>query len=470
MIPVTATDNFVYGVSDAYIFGGAIGDALSRAMALAATCEADFLRLLQLFRVLNVFGPNKRISVSIDPSIAPRAAGENFGYNEGGQTQILIVPTFPAGLNADAAARATFVHEMAEILMSYRQQKLNGKWIANYSTGESLADICSAVLHPEGQGGPWSTAWLNVPQIFPEVAPRPNWVDKTDATDGSPFSYGCGVLFLNYLLHQRGIALDEIIDKGGTTLAETYRNLTGSTDGWAAFNQLMNTYFPFGLNYSPQTDNLFPLPQLASMTISPDTVVAGETATATVSLNDLHPGLELKADLTCLPSGFANLPIPPVVVIKQNNTSADFKITTQVMNVPFEPVKVSVSATSGGVTVGGTLIVKSSVEAGILKSVTLTPAVVTGGRTSNGTVTLESPIMQPTVVGLAAVETGGLFPRPGDESSVASVKSPVTVPAGATYANFTVETTNPSPHVTRTATILAHAVVTKSAQLTVEGS
>jgi hypothetical protein len=100
----------------------------------------------------------------------------------------------------------------------------------------------------------------------------------------------------------------------------------------------------------------------------------------------------------------------------------------------------------------------------------LTPAVVTGGQTSNGTVTLEASITDPTVVGLAAVETGSPFPRPGDQSSVATVKSSVTVPAGSTTAHFTVETTDVPPHVTRTATILAHAVVTKSAVLKVEGS
>src|SRR5690242_2985886 len=312
MIPITTTQNFVYGISEAFAFGGSIGDAFSRAMALAATCEADFEKLLELFRVPNVFGSGNRISVTIDSSIAPKAAGENFGYVDGGQSQILIVPTFAAGLNADAAARATFVHEMSEILMSYRQQKLNGKWIANYSHGESLADICSAVLHPEGQGGPWSSVWLNTPQIFPEFVPRPNWVDKTDPTDSNSFSYGCGVLFLNYLLHQRGIALDEIIAMGGATLAQTYQNLTGTSDGWVAFSQLINTYFPFGPIYTPRTDNLFPLPQLASLTITPDTVIAGETATATVSLNSAHPGIDLRADLICGSPGFANLPSPPV--------------------------------------------------------------------------------------------------------------------------------------------------------------
>src|SRR5262249_45713867 len=149
---------------------------------------------------------------------------------------------------------------------------------------------------------------------------------------------------------------------------------------------------------------------------------------------------------------------------------ADFTITTPILNVPLEPAEVFVYATSGGVTVGGKLTVKSAIEAGILKSVTLAPAVVTGGQTSHGTGTLKSPVAQDTVVGLAAVETGGPFPRPGDESSVVSVKNSATVPAGDTIATFTVKTTDLPPHVTRTAKILAHAVVTKSSELTVEGS
>ena len=222
MILITLTENFLYGVNESLILGGGLlGQAFSRAMALAVTCEADFQRLLQLFRLPNVFGSNNRISISIDASIAPRAAGENFGYKEGGQTQILIVPTFPAGLNADAAARGAFAHEMAEILMSFQQKALGGKWVANHSTGEALAMICSDELHPEGQGGPWITAWLNSPQIFhsdgflPAGTVRPNWVDQTDPTDGNIYSSGCGVLFINFLRFQLGHALDEIIAKGG---------------------------------------------------------------------------------------------------------------------------------------------------------------------------------------------------------------------------------------------------------------
>jgi hypothetical protein len=270
---------------------------------------------------------------------------------------------------------------------------------------------------------------------------------------------------------QLNIPLSEIITQARDTLAKTYENITGRTDGWSSFNQLMETYFPFGAAYNPQTDNVFPLPQLANMTISPDAVYAGDPANATVSLNAPHPGLALKADLTCGSPGYATLPSPPVVVIGQNQTSADFVITTPAKTIPFSPAKAFVYATCAGVTVGAMLTILPTVNSGILKSVTLNPAVVTSGQTSQGAVTLEAAMAEDTIVGLAATETGGPYPRPGDVSSVAQVSNPsVTVRAGHTTANFTVETSAVAPHARRTAVILAHAVVTKSAQLTVEGA
>jgi hypothetical protein len=366
--------------------------------------------------------------------------------------------------------------------MTYRNTLMGKSWIENYSTGEALSTICEAELHPEGYyppspvGAPRITQWLNLPEIarsggpIPRVTWRPNWVDATENTDSNPFSYGCGILFINYMRFQLNIPLSDIITKAGATLAQTYQNITGRTDGWNAFNQLMEAYFPVGPAYNPLSDNVFPLPQLANMTISPDTVFAGQSALATLSLNAPHPGFAIKADLICGSPGFATLPSPPVAVIDKDQSSTTFGIATPAISVPFPPAKVFVYATSAGVTVGAVLTVQSTVNSGILKSVTLNPTVVTSGQTSQGTVTLEAPMAQDTIVGLAATETGGPFPRPGDVSSVAQVDKPsVTVRAGDTSATFAVETSAVTPHVRRTATILAHAVVTKSAQLTVEG-
>jgi hypothetical protein len=93
---------------------------------------------------------------------------------------------------------------------------------------------------------------------------------------------------------------------------------------------------------------------------------------------------------------------------------------------------------------------------------------VTGGSPSEGTVVLESPVATDTIVGLAALEPGSPAPHPGHESTVASVDDRVTVRAGDTTATFVISTSGVAPHVTSTATILAGAVVTKSAVLTVE--
>jgi len=478
MIFVTATENFIYGVHPSvFLPGGPREDALARIMALAATCETDFKKLRDLFAVPGGFGATNRVTVSIDPTIAAKGkAGWNGGYKKGdANTEIQVVP-FSGDPNADAFARFAFVAEMSEVFMDYRNMLMGPTWIENHSDGEALSLICSAELHPEGVTGARSFNWLNAPEIQkglpPPVVWRPNYVDFVEDTDGNPFSFGCGVLFINYMRFQLGISLGDIITKAGHSLAETYRNVTGKTDGWASFSALMNATFPITGSYTPATDNLFPLPQLSSLTLSPSAVSAGDIVSATLKLDNPHPGIALTADLVCTESPhYALLPMPPKVTIPQNSISVNFSIPTPYNSTAFKPVKVSVSAAWAGVTVGGSFIVNPTVVAGILQSVTLNPAVVNGGQTCQGTVTLEGPVDVDTVVGLAAVETGGLFPHPGDASSVARVTKPsVTIKARNTSETFTIDTSVVAPHTTRTATILANAVVTKTATLEIQAS
>src|SRR5215475_1195448 len=143
MIPITTSENFIYGVNPSLLFfGGPIGDAFARVMALAATCEADFQTLRNLFAVPGGFGPSNRVSVSIDPTIGAKSLeGWNNGYHSGdGKSEIQIVP-FPGDPNGDAAARAVFVAEMSEIFMTYRNKLMGKTWIINYSDGEALSTI-----------------------------------------------------------------------------------------------------------------------------------------------------------------------------------------------------------------------------------------------------------------------------------------------------------------------------------------
>jgi hypothetical protein len=90
-------------------------------------------------------------------------------------------------------------------------------------------------------------------------------VDENGPSDSDPVTYGCGIVFIYYMPTQLKHPIQDIITKAGTTLGETYQNLTGRTDGWTSFNDLLNVYFPpvdllniFTI-YNPINDNLFPL-------------------------------------------------------------------------------------------------------------------------------------------------------------------------------------------------------------------
>src|SRR5262249_54302049 len=79
----------------------------------------------------------------------------------------------------------------------------------------------------------------------------------------------------------------------------------------------------------------------------------------------------------------------------------------------------------------------------------------------------EAHVAVDTWVGLTTVESG--VPH-GQPSSLAAVPSLVTVKAGDTRAMFPIRTSEVAPRAHRTATIVARAVATKSAVLTVESA
>jgi hypothetical protein len=100
--------------------------------------------------------------------------------------------------------------------------------------------------------------WLDHPSDITGVL-REDWADQTDQTDTNYFSIGCSVLFLNWMRFQLNYTWNQIIAAGAPTLAQTYTNLTGKTDGWTAFKALIDAKFPEGQPSGVTTDNPFPL-------------------------------------------------------------------------------------------------------------------------------------------------------------------------------------------------------------------
>ena len=96
------------------------------------------------------------------------------------------------------------------------------------------------------------TTWLN--------QGRPDFVNKTDPTDGNPLSTGCAVLFLNYLRYQLNYRWRDIVAAAGQTLSVTYMRLTGdASNPFPPFNALLAANFPPGQQAVLNTDNPFPI-------------------------------------------------------------------------------------------------------------------------------------------------------------------------------------------------------------------
>jgi hypothetical protein len=209
-------------------------------------------------------------------------------------------------------------------------------------------------------------------------------------------------------------------------------------------------------------------PALASVVLSPDTVVCGNGSTGTVVLNapSLLGGVDV--DLTCSVPGFAT--VPAKVKIPQNATTETFPITTPDIEVPFKTAHPAIWASYAGSSATAALTVKPKVIAGILKTLSLFPTTVTGGNSSRATITLEEPVSTDTLVGLAVVDSGSvLLPGDSDSSDIASAPPSVIIPAGETSAVFNVKTTKLPLRTRRSVTVIAAAEVNKYAMLTITG-
>ena len=131
-------------------------------------------------------------------------------------------------------------------------------WNCGASNGEGLSRVLANDLYPgvEPLNFVSSATWLDAPG-------RPDWINNTEGTDRDYVSIGCSVLFLNWMRFQLGYSWSQIIAAGDNTLAKTYQNLTGQTDGFALFMALMDRTYPRGTPSGLTTDNPFPLQDVA---------------------------------------------------------------------------------------------------------------------------------------------------------------------------------------------------------------
>ncbi len=209
------------------------------ANAVLASCERDLAVLEGYFGDITLGRLPFRIF--IDP-------GQGGAWHASCAATQIHIDAF-AGTNGNLETMLN-VAEVSEVFMANQ----NSGWDCGASNGEGLSRVLAAEAYPaELDGFATAAAWLD--------SNREDFVTKNDGTDTNYVSIGCSALFLNYLRYQLGFSWDQIIQRGGTTLAQTYQNLTGQTDAFTGFAALMQRYFPAGTPSGLTTDNPFPLPR-----------------------------------------------------------------------------------------------------------------------------------------------------------------------------------------------------------------
>ena len=163
---------------------------------------------------------------------------------------------------------------------------------------------------------------------------------------------------------------------------------------------------------------------LAGVTVTPAAVTGGAGSTGTVTLGTAAPAGG--AVVTLASSNLNAATVPASVTVAANATTATFAIATKAVTA----VKaVTITATYSGVAKTATLTVNPP-AALALAGVTLNPATMIFGTISTGTVTLTSP----------APAGGAVVALSSSEWVSFVLPASVTVPAGATSAQFPVTT------------------------------
>jgi hypothetical protein len=204
------------------------------------------------------------------------------------------------------------------------------------------------------------------------------------------------------------------------------------------------------------------LPRIKTFTLSPTTVTAGQSSTATITLESAYAA-DILVNLLSV-TGFAT--VQPNFTFPKNTITATFPVNTPASVLSFPAAKADIQASYADVTADAMLTVLPSVVNGIVGSVVLSPASVSSGGTASGTVTLMSAVGTATNVGITSVAPGGML---GTTSPLVSSITPttVTIAPGATTGHFQVKTKSIAAGATqRTAIIEAIATRTVTATLT----
>ena len=251
-------------------------------------------------------------------------------------------------------------------------------------------------------------------------------VDFYSSDAASASGYGEGATYLGsqtITTSGNGIAtISATVSDGGGYLTATATAPDGSTSEFSAVLKISNG--------------------LSALTLNPTTVVNGTTSTGTVTLTG--PAVAGGGTITLSASPQTVATVPATVVVPAGATSATFTVSTSIISTPQDAI---ISATYQGVSKTATLHVNPQ---GLI-SVSVVPSKAVGGTTFTGAVVTGSP-----------APPGGYAVAISFDNGAAKSSATVTIPAGSTFANFTITTTpvQSDALVTLTATLGSNALAT----------
>ncbi len=205
-------------------------------LAHAATPYDD----MQVFFATNGF-PVDVIVAPLSSTHDGSGGAYHYGCDFSSGGTIYLDATFDAtGVDPLSLQIALYVAELSECFMGLQ----GAGWNCGFSNGEGLSRFCAEAetslqtLSSFYSGPSWAQAGF------------PDWVGKTEQTDGNAISTGCAIVYL-YWMRSLGFAVAEIVKAGGATLSDNYKTLTGKTTAYEDLRTALT-----GTNVT--TDNPFP--------------------------------------------------------------------------------------------------------------------------------------------------------------------------------------------------------------------
>jgi hypothetical protein len=166
---------------------------------------------------------------AVEVVVAPLSTGHDgsggayhYGCDFSSGGTLYVDATFAAtGVDPLSLEIALYIAELSECFMGAQ----NKGWNCGYSNGEGLSRYCAELATSLQTLQAYATvpAWAQ--------AGFPDWVSKTEHTDGNPVSTGCSVAYIYWML-SLGHTAAQIADAGGATLSDNYKTLTGKTTAY----------------------------------------------------------------------------------------------------------------------------------------------------------------------------------------------------------------------------------------------